>query len=211
MAPPDDDGIRRIAALLLPKIADFYSGQRGLAGLLGVPSAGEKIIASQQRQNEAYRGGDLQGAFNAGMDNPLTFALGTGNLRGSVTRTAVKRLAAVLSDKSRSGSKYYTLPDGRNMRISDHDLSSDRGTSARHIDLIVDPEGSVTIKHDVLDPGANWFREKSTTLELDTSPDELLHSNGEPWEGYRGFSGNRKEFFKALNDAIGLADSETKR
>ena len=207
----NDDGIRRIAALLMPKIADFYSGQRGLAGLLGVPSAGEKIMASQQRQNEAYRSGDLQGAFNAGMDNPLTFALGTGNLRGSVTRTAVKRLAAVLSDKSRSGSKYYTLPDGRNMRISDHDLSSDRGSSARNIDLIVDPGGEVTIKHEVLDPGASWFREKSTTLSMDASPDEFLYSNGEPWEGYRGFSGDRKAFNEALKEALAVADRETKR
>ena len=108
MAPPDDDGIRRIAALLLPKIADFYSEQRGLAGLLGMPSALDQSAAAQQKSREALRGGDVTGAFEAVGNDPVLNAVGVGNIKyipPAVSTVAMRQLAHLISRTSMSNPK----------------------------------------------------------------------------------------------------------
>ena len=129
----------------------------------------------------------------------------------AISRSITKQLGAKLYDKSKSGSRYYTLPDGRYLRVSNHELSDMRGTSPRHMEAIIDPDaGEVTIKHD-LPGGFDSYKMTLTPDDLDVGTRHVLNSiTGQPGYSYQGFAGDMDAFKQGLADAVSNAERATR-
>ena len=90
------------------------------------------------------------------------------------------------ADHDGNRSRYYHLPDGRGLRISDHDCGEEQGLSPVSIDLVIDlDDGEASISIDHLEPGAGWFKTDTTFFDLgwpdDAASDETFCGDGAAW------------------------------
>lgn len=65
-----------------PELVRQFTAGGGLAGMMGMQPAGERLVQSHQAQREALQQGDLQGALEAGLQSPMAEAVGPGDIGG---------------------------------------------------------------------------------------------------------------------------------
>lgn len=181
-----------------------YWGRGGLAGMLGVPSALEGLSGASYDPVASPRENLMAAAHSPEvMDFALGFAGATTPKVGkpldwsempfSRMQTSIaKRLGASKVGEGKAyneagrrawggggiKSRYYRLPDGREMRISNH---TDRSGYAPHIDLVID-NGEATLSHRPIGGGKSASEEFSLSL----SPNGLL-VDGKPIPELYGF------------------------
>ncbi len=175
--------------------ADYWK-RGGLAGVLGMPSALEQ---SPQ---------DIAMSF-AGATTPAKAALDFSSMSLTQAAKEIAKLAGakktgqgklyaeggrrVYDGPGGERSRYYRLPDGRELRISNH---ADVSGSPANLDLVLDPEyGQATVKH--YKPGTSTKTIEPSWFERDQDAvSKNIH--GEPIAGESVFNGDGAAWSAAL-------------
>lgn len=103
-----------------------------------------------------------------------------------------RRLGAKPSGRSK-GSRYYTLPDGSELRISDHEFPRGHGGGVAEVDIIYNKE----------DYGVDVFRnDVKTGIKTKEVSYRSLNLNGSDMGGLEGFNGDTQAWGEAVSRAI---------